>query len=40
MPGRAAECQLELPSVTGDVAFVLWLLIRGAKVDPLLAPAS
>ena len=29
--GRAAECQLELPSVTGDVAFVLWLLIRGAK---------
>jgi hypothetical protein len=31
VPGRAAECQLELPSVTGDVAFVLWLLIRGAK---------
>jgi len=28
------------PALLGEMAIVLWLLIRGAKVHPLLAPAS
>lgn len=28
------------PALLGEMAIVLWLLIKGAKVHPLLAPAS
>ena len=28
------------PALLGEMAIVLWLLIRGAKVHPLVAPAS
>jgi Domain of unknown function (DUF4386) len=29
-----------LPALLGEMAIMLWLLIKGAKVQPLLAPAS
>jgi hypothetical protein len=32
--------RIALPALFGEVAMVLWLLIKGAKVHPLLAPAS
>ena len=32
--------RIALPALLGEMAIVLWLLIRGAKVHPLLAPAS
>jgi hypothetical protein len=28
------------PALLGEMAIMLWLLIRGAKVHPLVAPAS
>jgi hypothetical protein len=31
---------IAFPALFGEIAIVLWLLIKGAKVQPSAAPAS
>jgi hypothetical protein len=37
---EAAVFNSTLPATLGEIAIVLWLLIKGARVEPLGAPAS
>jgi hypothetical protein len=32
--------KIAFPAILGELAFMLWLLIMGARVQPLAAPAT